>query len=150
MIRHLLLALCVWLFAAAAAAVDVNEPFDDPVLNERYQALIRESRCPKCQNETIADSNAPIAADLRRQVHQRVAAGQSEEQIVQFLYSRYGDFVLYRPQVKPSTWALWGGPFLFLAIGGLVFWRILSRRSGQPIEDDLAEDELAPDEDPAT
>lgn len=145
MIRHALLALCVWLFAATAAAVDVNEPFGDPVLNERYQALIREIRCPKCQNETIADSNAPIAADLRRQVHQRVAAGESEEQIVQFLYSRYGDFVLYRPQVKPSTWALWAGPFVFLAIGGLTFWRILRRRAGQPIDDDLA-----PDEDAAT
>lgn len=145
MIRRALLAFTLSLLAGAASAVDVNEPFDDPVLNERYQTLIREIRCPKCQNETIADSNAPIAADLRRQVHQRVAAGESEEQIVEFLRSRYGDFVLYRPQLKPSTWALWAGPFIFLAIGGLVFWRILRRRASQPFDDD----EL-PDEDPAT
>lgn len=112
----------------------------DPEQNARYQALIREVRCPKCLNESIADSDAPISADLKREIRKRIEAGASDEEVVEFLVTRYGDFVLYRPRVMPSTWALWAGPFVFLAIGAVVFWRILRVRRNQPLDD---EDEAA-------
>lgn len=121
-----------------AGAVDTNEPFDDPVLNERYQTLIREVRCMKCQNQTIADSPIDVAADLRRQIHTMIGEGASDRQIKEFLASRYGDFILYRPPVEPKTWALWGAPVLLLGIGGLVFARIIRTRMAEPIEEDDA------------
>jgi cytochrome c-type biogenesis protein CcmH len=124
------------LLASAVGAADTDEGFEDPVLNERYRALIREVRCPKCQNESIADSDAPVAADLRREIRKQIAAGASDEDVTQFLLARYGDFVLYRPQVKPTTWALYAGPFVLLAVGGVVFWRILRTRSAQPLDED--------------
>jgi len=138
MIRRILIGFAAAFAATLALAVDTHEPFDDPVLEARYQSLIREIRCPKCQNETIADSNAEIAADLRRQVRERVAAGDSEQEIVEFLRARYGDFVLYRPQLMPSTWALWAGPFVVLAVGALAVWRVLARRTAQPLDEDPA------------
>ena len=132
-----LLALC-FLFASPALAFDTEEAFDDPVLNGRYRSLIREIRCPKCLNESIAESHAPVAADLRREVRRLIGEGASDDEVKTFLSSRYGEFVLYRPPVSPATWALWAGPFVFLGVGGLVFWRILKTRSGQPIDEDLS------------
>ena len=128
----------VWLFAlaGAAGAVDGESGFDDPVLDGRYRALIREVRCPKCQNESIADSDAPVASDLRREIREQIANGASDEQVVQFLRARYGDFVLYRPQLTPTTWALYAGPFVLLLAGALAFWRILRTRSAQPLDED--------------
>jgi cytochrome c-type biogenesis protein CcmH len=124
------------LLAAASYAFDTDVAFEDPVLNDRYRTLIREVRCPKCQNESIADSHAPVAADLRREIREQLAAGASDEQVVDFLLARYGDFVLYRPRVNSTTWALWAGPFLLLIAGSVVFWRILRTRSAQPIDED--------------
>ena len=121
-----------------AAAAELEATFDDPALNERYWGLIREVRCPKCLNESIADSAAPVAADLRREVHRLVSEGKSDAEVKDFLSSRYGDFVLYRPRVAPVTYALWGGPFVFLVIGSVVFWRVLQKRRAQPL--DLDED----------
>ncbi len=120
------------------AAAELEATFDDPALNERYWGLIREVRCPKCLNESIADSAAPVAADLRREVHRLVAEGKSDAEVKDFLSSRYGDFVLYRPRIAPVTYALWGGPFVFLVIGSVVFWRVLKKRRAQPL--DLDED----------
>lgn len=120
------------------AAAELEATFDDPALNERYWGLIREVRCPKCLNESIADSAAPVAADLRREVHRLVSEGKSDAEVKDFLSSRYGDFVLYRPRVAPVTYALWGGPFVFLVIGSVVFWRVLKKRRAQPL--DLDED----------
>jgi cytochrome c-type biogenesis protein CcmH len=128
--------LAALLFAAAGHALDEDAGFDDPVLDARYRALIREVRCPKCQNESIADSKAPVAADLRREIREQIANGATDEQVTEFLLARYGDFVLYRPRVNPTTWALWGGPFVFLAIGSLVFWRVLRVRRTQPLDED--------------
>ncbi len=125
------------LLAAPVFAFDTDVAFDDPVLEERYRDLIREVRCPKCLNESIAESHAPVAADLRREVRRLIGEGASDDEVKTFLSSRYGEFVLYRPRLSPATWALWGGPFVFLAIGGLVFWRILKTRSHQPIDEDL-------------
>lgn len=123
----LLLLLCSWVLPALA--VDTEPPFADAVLQERYEHLIRELRCLVCQNETIADSSADLAADLRREVHEMVAAGKSDVEIRAFLTDRYGDFVLYRPPVKASTALLWATPLLLLLIGAFVAFRVVSRRS---------------------
>jgi cytochrome c-type biogenesis protein CcmH len=124
------------LFAFAVGAAEIEATFDDPVLNERYWGLIREVRCPKCLNESIADSAAPVAADLRREVHRLVAEGKSDDEVKDFLSSRYGDFVLYRPRIAPVTYALWGGPFLLLVVGSVVFWRVLRVRGKQSLDED--------------
>jgi cytochrome c-type biogenesis protein CcmH len=127
----------LWLGAAGYAfAIDTEVAFDDPVLNERYRALIREIRCPKCLNESIAESDAPVATDLRREVRRLIAEGSTDDEVKTFLSARYGEFVLYRPRVSPATWALWAGPFVFLLIGGFVFWRILAARRNQPLDED--------------
>lgn len=122
------------LFAVRLLAAETA--FDDPVLNERYWSLIREIRCPLCLNESIADSGAPVAADLRREVHRLVSEGKSDDEIKEFLSSRYGDFVLYRPRVAPVTYALWGAPFFLLLLGGFVFWRVLRVRRNQPLDEE--------------
>lgn len=131
-----LIALC-WLgLAGYALAIDTEVAFDDPVLNARYRALIHEIRCPKCLNESIAESDAPVAADLRREVRRLIGEGSSDDEVKNFLSSRYGEFVLYRPRVSPTTFGLWAGPFLFVLIGGFVFWRILAARRNQSIDED--------------
>src|SRR5688572_32507521 len=109
--RALARVAVVWLaFAAGAGVVAAEEEFDDPALNERYRALTREIRCPKCLNESIAESGAPVADDLRREVRRLIGEGASDDEIKTFLSSRYGEFVLYRPRVSETTWALWAGP----------------------------------------
>jgi cytochrome c-type biogenesis protein CcmH len=136
MTRWLLVGV-LWLAGASAAfAIDQEIAFSDPALNARYLSLIREIRCPKCLNESIADSDAPVAADLRREVRRLMGDGKSDGDIKDFLSARYGDFVLYRPRVSETTWALWAGPFVFLVIGGIVFWRIVRSRRGQPLDDE--------------
>lgn len=137
MIRALLVVVLAWLAGAGTTfAIDNEVAFEDPVLNARYLALIREIRCPKCLNESIADSSAPVAADLRREVRRLMSEGKSDDDVKTFLSSRYGDFVLYRPRVNETTWALYAGPFVFLLIGAVVFWRVLEKRRGQPIDED--------------
>lgn len=136
MMRFVATLVAAFGIASGAAAFDDERAFDDPAMNERYRTLINELRCPKCQNESIADSNAPIAADLRQQVRTRMGDGESDEQIRAFLVTRYGNFITYRPPVTPTTWALWGGPAALLVIGGLVFYRIVRDRASQPIEED--------------
>ena len=127
----------VWLaFAGGAWAADGEDGFDDPALNERYRALIREVRCPKCLNESIAESKAPVAAELRREVRRLMSEGASDDEIKTFLSSRYGEFVLYRPRVTPTTLAVWAAPFALLALGGFVFWRILAARRDQPLDEE--------------
>lgn len=135
MIRLIVLLLLV---ANAGLAAEREAAFDDPVLEQRYWALIREIRCPKCLNESIADSDAPVAADLRREVRRLVASGATDEQVTEFMMNRYGDFVLYRPRLTPTTWALWAGPFVFLAVGSLVFFRILRVRRTQSLDEDIS------------
>lgn len=127
----------LWLAASSPSwAIDKEVAFDDPVLNARYVALVREIRCPKCLNESIADSDAPVAADLRREVRRLIGEGASDEDVKNFLSARYGEFILYRPRLNQTTWALWAGPFVFLLIGAIVFWRILQARRAQPIDED--------------
>src|SRR5258706_13946517 len=106
---------------------------DDPALEKRVRDLSSELRCLVCQNQTLADSNAPLALDLRNQVREQLKSGKSERDVIDFLVARYGDFVLYRPPFKASTVLLWAGPFLLLAVGlTLLAWRVRRRRVPEP------------------
>ena len=118
-----ILLLC---FSVACAAAESSN--GDPALERRVMNLAHELRCLVCQNQTIADSQAPLAVDLRNQMREQLAAGKSERQVVDFMVARYGDFVLYRPPFKATTILLWVGPFLFLIIGFYVLVRFLRRR----------------------
>jgi cytochrome c-type biogenesis protein CcmH len=100
----------------------------DPALERRVTNLAHELRCLVCQNQTLAESNAPLAVDLRNQIREQLAAGKSERDVVDFMVARYGDFVLYRPPLKASTVLLWVGPFAFLIIGFYLLARFLRRR----------------------
>ena len=106
-----LLPLLLAALAGLAAAKEAQPMAEDPVLEAKVMRIAEELRCLVCQNETIAASHADLAVDLRKQIRQKLQQGQSEQQILDFMVQRYGDFVLYRPPVKSSTWLLWGGPF---------------------------------------
>ena len=126
----------LWLAFAGGRTADAQEGFDDPVLDARYRALSHEIRCPKCLNETIAESKAPVAAELRREIRRLLVEGASDDEIKTFLSSRYGEFVLYRPRLTPTTFVVWAAPFVLLAVGALVFWRILAARGNQPLDEE--------------
>ena len=113
----------------------------DPRVEERVTALANELRCLVCQNQTLADSNAPLAVDLRNQIREQLKAGASERDVIEFMVARYGEFVLYRPPLKASTLALWAGPFAFLALGTWILARRLRRHPGAQPE--LSEAERA-------
>jgi cytochrome c-type biogenesis protein CcmH len=134
--RTLVRLLALWLGIAGGLAAFSQEAFDDPEQSARYRALIREIRCPKCLNESIAESNAPLAADMRRQVQRLIREGASDAEVKEFLASRYGEAVLYRPRLSPATVALWAAPIAFLGLGALVFWRILAARRDQPLDEE--------------
>ncbi|MGE8305410.1 MAG: cytochrome c-type biogenesis protein [Pseudomonas kermanshahensis] len=123
------LALGLGVAGVARAAIDTYQFRDDAEL-ERYQQLTKELRCPKCQNQDIADSNAPIAADLRREIFRMLGEGKNNEQIVDFMVDRYGDFVRYKPALSGRTWLLWFGPGILLAGGFVVLLVIVRRRRG--------------------
>ena len=112
-------------FMAATAAAQAPK---DAALEARLKTLSEELRCLVCQNQTLADSTAPLAEDLRREVRELAQQGKTDAEIKQYLVARYGDFVLYKPPVKPTTWILWFGPFAFLLGGGLVWFVVLRRR----------------------
>jgi cytochrome c-type biogenesis protein CcmH len=105
---------------------------EDANLERRVANLAHELRCLVCQNQTLADSNAPLAVDLRNQIREQLKAGKSEREITDFMVQRYGDFVLYRPPFKASTVALWAGPFLLLALGAWLFYRRIRKTTPQP------------------
>ena len=111
------------LVAAPLAAKEAAPAAADPVLEKRVMALAEELRCLVCQNQTLAESNAPLAEDLRNQVRERMREGKSDREVVDFLVERYGDFVLYRPPLKATTVLLWFGPLLLLAAGFAVLLR---------------------------
>jgi cytochrome c-type biogenesis protein CcmH len=139
----LLVALTMSLIAAAAAAFENDAPLDDPALEARAVALAKELRCLVCQNQSIMESDADLAKDLRKIVRERLVAGESDEQVKAYIVARYGDFVLLRPPFKPKTWVLWLGPAVIVggALAGLIaFWR---RRIGAPAAAALSDDERA-------
>ncbi|MCA8926523.1 MAG: cytochrome c-type biogenesis protein CcmH [Alphaproteobacteria bacterium] len=126
--RLVLLALVAWVLAAPAAwAIAPSEMLKDPVLEHRARELSKELRCPKCQNQSLDDSEADIARDLRRIVRERMVAGDSNQEIKDYLVARYGEFVLLKPPVKESTWILWFGPLGLAVIGAFVIWQIARR-----------------------
>ena len=133
MIARLLLALLVVL-AAPVAAQDLLPPapyayqqMEDPALEAKAQALMETLRCLKCQSQSIADSDAPMAGDMRHQVRTRIAAGEDPEQVRAWLVARYGDYVSYKPTVSATTWPLFAIPLVLLALVGLILWRRLGR-----------------------
>jgi len=127
------------LLATASWAIDDTKAFEDPVLQARYEHIIEEVRCLKCQNTTIKDSNAFLAADLRQEIREMLAQGMSDDEIFDFLVERYGDFALYRPRATGKTLALWVIPVLFLLGGALALANIVRRRMALPIDDDIAD-----------
>ncbi|GAB6052066.1 cytochrome c-type biogenesis protein CcmH [Magnetospira thiophila] len=139
MSRLLLLALLGWVFVASPAlAVDPSEMLKDPKLEQRARDIGKGLRCLVCQNESIEDSNAELAGDLRVLVRERVDAGDSNKQVIDYVVSRYGDYVLLNPPMKLQTLLLWGGPFLFMILGVLAVWSFYRRKgdaaTGGPIE----------------
>lgn len=120
-------ALGLALTGIAHAAIDTYE-FANDAERERFRDLTTELRCPKCQNQDIADSNAPIAADLRKQIYTQLQAGKSNQQIVDYMVDRYGEFVRYKPEVSERTWLLWFGPAALLGLGVIVIGAIVVRR----------------------
>jgi cytochrome c-type biogenesis protein CcmH len=136
--RILLSILTMSLIATVSFAVDSEEALDDPVLQARYEKIIDEVRCLKCQNTTIKDSNAFLAGDLRREIRHMLEDGLTDEQIFDFLVERYGDFALYKPRASGKTLILWIAPALFLLGGAYVLVNIVRRRMTLPIDDDSA------------
>lgn len=135
------LLVIILLIPSLAAAEEARPLADNPLVEARLKTLAVELRCLVCQNQTLADSNAPLAEDLRREVREMIAKDMSDKEIIDFLVQRYGDFVLYRPPWKASTTLLWLGPFLLLIAGatGLVF--ALRRRQKKLADVTLSEEE---------
>ncbi len=127
--RRAALALALLLAAAQAGAAAPGEALDDPALEARARALSKELRCLVCQNQSIDDSDADLARDLRVLVRERIAAGETDDRIRAFLTARYGDFVLLRPPFKAATWALWLGPAAILLAGAAAGGLYLRRRA---------------------
>lgn len=139
MVRLLLSLLLAW--TALAAAQEARPLAADPVLEAKVLAIATELRCLVCQNETIAASHADLAVDLRNQIREQLRAGRSEREILDYMVQRYGDFVLYRPPVKPITWLLWGGPFVLLLAMAAWLWRTLRARRTLAAPAPLTDDE---------
>ena len=128
-------------FASTALAIDTDKAFDDPELQARYEHIIEEVRCLKCQNQSIKDSNAFLAGDLRREIRRMLTEGKTDDEIYDFLVARYGEFALYRPRMSGKTLVLWIAPIALLLAGGLVLVNILRRRMAMPVETDAAAEE---------
>ena len=123
----ILIILVVLCFGGLMVAKEA-QPNEDPKIEQRMKALTEQLRCLVCQNETLADSRADLAEDLRRQIREQMKAGKSDREILAFLTQRYGDFVLYNPPVKSTTYLLWFGPFVLLIAGTGVLYGYLKRR----------------------
>ncbi len=130
MIRRILLFLLAAYACWAAANIDAYT-FSSPQQEARFRHLTEELRCPRCQNESLAGSDAPIARDLKDRTYLMLQEGKSDAQIRQFLIARYGDFVSYRPPLRPGTLILWWGPWVLLVSVGLLLWSHIRRRNRQ-------------------
>src|SRR5271168_2795078 len=149
-VRNLIAVLIVMLLAgfsaSAAHAVQPDEIMSDPAKELRARDLSRELRCMVCQNQSIDDSEAPLARDLRLLVRERIAAGDSDAQVIDFLVARYGEFVLLKPRLKPHTLLLWLLPPLALVGGGFALWTHVRRRARSAVVEDPASVKLTADE----
>src|SRR5437660_11634512 len=138
--RIVFLISLVICFASVALAKEAK-PAEDPQIAQRMRALTEQLRCLVCQNETLADSRADLAEDLRKTIREQMKAGKSDQEIIAFLTQRYGDFVLYKPPVKSTTYLLWFGPFVLLVGGTGVLYRYLKKRREMIHEKPLSADE---------
>jgi cytochrome c-type biogenesis protein CcmH len=139
--RAIVLLMLLSCLSLSIVAKEAQPSAEDPVLEERVMNLSKELRCLVCQNETLADSRADLAEDLRRQIREQMKAGKTDKEIIAFLTQRYGDFVLYRPPVRPTTYLLWFGPFCFLMIGLVLLLRYVKQRRELIIEQPLSSDD---------
>ncbi|WP_158755485.1 cytochrome c-type biogenesis protein [Dyella sp. S184] len=146
-LHALLVALLVFAGVTHAQAIEPM-PFADHAQELRFQHLTQQLRCPMCQNETLADSNAPIARDLRNQIFQLMQQGKSDDEIKQYLVDRYSDYVLYDPPLKPGTWLLWFGPLLILCGGAGVVLVAIRKRSRAESTSSLSADSVSADNTP--
>ena len=139
------LAACVFVLLALgpAGAVQPDEMLDDPVLEARAREISQNLRCLVCQNQSIDDSNADLARDLRVIVRQRLVAGDTNDEVFQYLVDRYGDYVLLTPPVRPSTYGLWFGPIVLLLVAGGALLVVARRRRNRPAAEGLSVDEQA-------
>jgi cytochrome c-type biogenesis protein CcmH len=145
-IRACMLALAVMAGSSTAYAVQPDEIMSDPAKESRARDLSRELRCMVCQNQSIDDSDAPLARDLRLLVRERIAAGDSDAQVLDFLVARYGEFVLLKPRLEPHTYLLWLLPPLALAGGGFALWMYSRRRTRSATAEDQSLRQLTPEE----
>jgi cytochrome c-type biogenesis protein CcmH len=130
------------LVAGPAFAIDAGKAFDDPELQARYETISSHVRCLVCQNQTIKDSNAFLAGDLRREIRRLLEEGKTDAEVYDFLVARYGDFVLYSPRKSGKTLVLWIAPFLLIAVGGLVALKVVRGRMTLAIDDDTESDQV--------
>src|SRR6188474_2163477 len=137
----LMLLFCLFVPFVNAQVQEEEVPSDDPVIEQRLANLSKELRCLQCQNQTLADSPAGLAADLRREIRVQMKAGKSDNEIVAFLTQRYGDFILYKPRVTFTTYLLWFGPFVLLLGGLYVLFRYIKQRRDMIAEKPLSADE---------
>lgn len=133
--RTWLLAVLLACCLSTAHAIDTAPAFDDPTLQARYDTLTRQLRCLQCRSETIGDSNAALALDLRRQVRELIASGKTDDEIIQYMHDRYGDYVLYKPPMTTRTLLLWAAPLLLLAGGVVIAVVVILRKSRLPDTD---------------
>jgi cytochrome c-type biogenesis protein CcmH len=136
MIRRLVATLCAGLMCLPAFAIDTGRAFEDPELQARYENIISQVRCLKCQNQSIKDSNVFLAADLRREIRRLLAEGKTDQEVFDFLVERYGEFALYSPRKSGKTLVLWAAPFLLLVGGALVGFQVIRKRMSMPLEDE--------------
>ncbi|HSO05939.1 MAG TPA: cytochrome c-type biogenesis protein [Pelomicrobium sp.] len=139
--KQLALFALLFAFVSTALAIDTDKAFDDPALQARYEHIIEEVRCLKCQNQSIKDSNAFLAGDLRREIRRMLTEGKTDDEIYDFLVARYGEFALYRPRMSGKTLVLWLAPIALLLAGGLVLVNILRRRMAMPVDGEAAAEE---------
>ncbi|MEM7501065.1 MAG: cytochrome c-type biogenesis protein [Pseudomonadota bacterium] len=133
--RVLFLSL-VLMLPLSALAIDTGAAFEDPKMQARYESLIDEVRCVVCQNQTIKDSNVFLASDLRREIRRLMSEGKSDSEIKDFLVSRYGEFVLYRPRMQGKTLMLWIAPLFLVALGLFAITRVVRSRMELPLDDE--------------
>ena len=137
------LAAVIILTCGLTLAIEPGDAFEDPEMQARYEKISSEVRCLVCQNQTIKDSNAFLAADLKREIRRLMEEGKTDAEIYDFLVARYGDFVLYRPRKSGKTLVLWIAPFLFIAVGGVVALRVVRSRMTMSPDDDTDSDQAA-------
>jgi len=137
----LAMLFCLLFFSSLLSFAKEAQPNEDPQIAARMKNLTEQLRCLVCQNETLADSRADLAEDLRKEIREQMKQGKSDQEIIAFLTQRYGDFVLYKPPVKATTYLLWFGPFVLLIAGTLVLFRFLKRRREMIQEQPLTADE---------